>query len=275
MGYELVAGQSCDTMVDREYRKLGIFTDLATRNYEYAENYGLKAVIGFPGRLSYPGFMKKLGWNNIATMKSYYLRAGVKRQLGGFIDIVYKYILLANLRIKNIIFNYKSQKYHKIMKIDQIPDGIDELLKDYREHEVLSIWKDESYLKWRYKAHPLNQYSYFISTIGDQIKTLIICREMVHDVAICEFIHKDGNILENTIVLQTLVRYYIEKGYQNIQYYGHDRGFFENVFSRAGFKSELASEFIFCGRTFTKDKFSEKFCMASNWTISYGDADTI
>lgn len=54
---------SMTTMVDVEYRKLGLFKTLAEMVYERIENLKDPAVVfGFPNDNSTPGFIKKLGW---------------------------------------------------------------------------------------------------------------------------------------------------------------------------------------------------------------------
>jgi len=275
MGNEIVAGQSCDTMVHPEYRRNGLFTKLAQRNYRYAENSKLQAVIGFPGRSSYPGFMKKLKWNNIASMTSFDYRIGLKRQFGPFVDKIYKILLFIFLHIKLKYNISKVTHKFRIKRYEIIPERLESLLKEHRDHEVLSVWKNIKYLKWRYQNHPVNHYTFFISSFGKSDKTLIVCRKVGNNIAICEFIYKDRNLLENTIALQSIVQYYVRRGKQNIKFFGHDRGFFNAVFKNAGFKSELAGDFVFGGRVFNNNSLSNNFNLATNWTIMYGDTDTI
>ena len=275
MGNEIVAGQSCDTMVHPDYRKQGLFTKLAKRNYRYAKDNEVKAVIGFPGRDSYPGFMKKLQWYNIASMTSFDYRIGLKRQFGSFVDKIYKIILLGIMRLRLKYYISKASARFIIKRYKKIPNELNSLLKDHRNHEVLSIWKDIGYLKWRYQNHPEHDYTFFISTFGKNAKTLIVCREIENNIAICEFIYRERNLIENAIALQSVVRYYTKKGKQNIKFFGHDRGFFNSVFKNSGFQSELAGDFIFGGKVFDDDLLFNKFSVATNWTIMYGDTDSI
>jgi hypothetical protein len=275
MGKEIVAGQSCDTMVHPEFRRNGIFVKLAKRNYRYAESNNIQSVIGFPGRRAYPGLMKKLKWNNIANMTYYNFRIGIKKKFGRFFDRIYKFLLTNFIHFKINCNKGRIQKNIAVYKNSKIPGTIQKLLKEHRDHEVLSIWKDREYLKWRYQEHPLNNYTYFIAQSKNDIETLVICREIKDTIAICEFIYKERNITENAIALQIIVQYYIEKGKENIIFFAHDRGFIDTVFKNAGFKGVIAPDFIFGGRVFKNGSFNNKFCIPTNWTVMYGDCDSI
>ncbi len=58
----ILAGLSMTTMVDPDYRRLGIFTEQANLVYEKAVKRGFSLVYGFPNSKSEPGFRKRLGW---------------------------------------------------------------------------------------------------------------------------------------------------------------------------------------------------------------------
>ncbi len=53
---------SMTTMVDRSYRKYGIFITQANEVYEESKELGYKFVFGFPNKKSAPGFKKRLDW---------------------------------------------------------------------------------------------------------------------------------------------------------------------------------------------------------------------
>jgi len=53
---------SMTTMVDRAYRRHGVFVKQANEVYEEAQSKGYKVVIGFPNANSAPGFKKRLNW---------------------------------------------------------------------------------------------------------------------------------------------------------------------------------------------------------------------
>ena len=65
---EVLAAQSGDTMTHPNHRGKGLFIALAQKTYTVAAQEGIQLVFGFPNRNSYPGFVKKLGWQHPYTM---------------------------------------------------------------------------------------------------------------------------------------------------------------------------------------------------------------
>jgi len=61
---------SMTTMVEKQYQGMGLFTNQAQRVYTYAQQKGVKIVLGFPNQNSAPGFIKRLNWkiNNRGTV---------------------------------------------------------------------------------------------------------------------------------------------------------------------------------------------------------------
>ena len=53
---------SMTTMVAKSHRKYGLFTKLASLVYDELKKDGADFVMGFPNRMSAPGFRKRLGW---------------------------------------------------------------------------------------------------------------------------------------------------------------------------------------------------------------------
>ena len=100
LGQEIVAGQSCDTMVREDQRGKKLFTKLANRNFEFASMNGVKAVFGFPNESSFPGFMRNLDWVKIFNLSSYKYRLGFDKVFGVIIDRIVKNMLFMEFKIK-------------------------------------------------------------------------------------------------------------------------------------------------------------------------------
>ena len=74
----LIAGLSMTTMVERRYRKYGVFVSQAKEVYSEATKLGYSLVYGFPNKNSAPGFMKRLDW---VLDKSYVIASLNKEQI--------------------------------------------------------------------------------------------------------------------------------------------------------------------------------------------------
>ncbi len=69
-----LAAQSGDTMTHSNHTGKGLFTQLATKTYEYCKENGFHCVFGFPNENSFPGFIKRLGWTHFDNLTPYLIR---------------------------------------------------------------------------------------------------------------------------------------------------------------------------------------------------------
>jgi GNAT superfamily N-acetyltransferase len=69
-----LAAQSGDTMTHSKHVGKGLFTQLATKTYEYCRENGFHLVFGFPNENSFPGFIKRLGWSHFDNLTPYLIR---------------------------------------------------------------------------------------------------------------------------------------------------------------------------------------------------------
>ena len=70
-GEFLLVAQSGDTMVAKEHERRGLFILLANETYKLCKSTRIAGVFGFPSSSSYPGFVKKLGWEHLENIKRY------------------------------------------------------------------------------------------------------------------------------------------------------------------------------------------------------------
>lgn len=71
-GTKYMAMQSCDTVVDPNFRGRGIFSKIIQYAEAYYKKLDVDVLIGFPNHNSYPGFIK-LGWVSIGNSNKLYL----------------------------------------------------------------------------------------------------------------------------------------------------------------------------------------------------------
>ncbi|UCF04859.1 MAG: GNAT family N-acetyltransferase [bacterium] len=272
MGREICAGQSCDTMVRSDQRGKRWFVRLASANYEYAAGTGMKAVFGFPNRASYPGFMRSLLWHRITALRHYYYRIGYRRIWGAGIDRIYKFFHKMILTKKTAGLRYRAGE-SRIETTAHLPDEIEGLCAELLNYEVLSIWKDLKYLRWRYENHPDNRYTFHILWVADRPECLIVTMEKGRDIAICDLLSRTKNIRQAASLLAYVIRLYQATSAQVIHFFGYDDGFFDSVFILCGFSAEYSGDYVFGGRVFGDGDLANKYVIPQNWTIAYGDTD--
>lgn len=279
LGHRLLAGQSCDTMIRPDHQGKGWFVGLAVRNYEYAVGMGVEAVFGMPGRKSYPGFMRGLGWAKIAELKYFYYRLEFQKlkilRKFGIGQVPRRFISLPNL------FSLKMDGLQNGEGVDikvssVLPEDLSSMLLELNHYEVLSLRKDLDYLKWRYERHPVFQYRFHILSVRGKAESLIVSRDCGESIAICELLSRVKNATLAAILLRHVLDYYVHhSSASRVEFYGHDSGFFETVFRACRFEMRSRSDVIFGGRVFRESRLNQMFCLPHNWTVSYGDCDFI
>lgn len=132
-GKDVKTVHSHSLMTHPDYRGRGIFRDLSYSFYDRLENeLKYKSIWGFPNNNSHYGFVKRMGWSNLAVLHTMGIDA-------------------KNIKPKNLEFSYK--------KIDRFDSSHEKFI----DHKISSrakvyIKKDVSYLNWRFVEKPLTEY---------------------------------------------------------------------------------------------------------------------
>ncbi|MFN2438281.1 MAG: GNAT family N-acetyltransferase [Chitinophagaceae bacterium] len=102
------AAQSGDTMTDPQHRKKGLFTHLAQLTFESCREKNIKIVFGFPNENSYPGFIKRLNWQEVDSIVRWDLKLNFK-------TLPLPKMLLKSNTLFNAFLNYVQAITKKIM----------------------------------------------------------------------------------------------------------------------------------------------------------------
>lgn len=126
--------QSMDTMTLPSYRRMGLFAKLANMTYDYIrQKDGRLNLIGFPGEMSFRGFVDKLHWRDI---------------------IHFKYLFTSKALFKPIALLSSFSRY-EVEKITSFGEEFD----TYFEHKELADrpiakYINRSIINWRLANHP-------------------------------------------------------------------------------------------------------------------------
>jgi GNAT superfamily N-acetyltransferase len=274
-GRRIVAGQSGDSMVHPGMRRNGLFVELLRYCYRFAREDGLEATFGFPNRLSYPGFIRHSGGFRIVSLSYFFRRVGFGKVWGQGADRVFKLVNSVYTGYRKRARRLRYGTRFEITVSSQPPDDIEGLLSDKRAYEVLALWKDLRYLRWRYQDNPYGTYLFHTVRVNGTPRASLITRDCGDTVAICDLLHRDNEEVPSLLLLDHVVNYYARSRAQKIEFYGHDAGFFRFVFTSCGFRSVPFSPLVFAGRVFSNPEFERAFAMPHSWTIVYGDTDVI
>ncbi len=274
MGNEVPGGQGGDVMVRGDQRGKGLFTKLAGAVYRQFSGDDAVLFFGFPNRQSYPAVMKYLDYARICNLDYYQYRAGMTGMAGKVLGLAGRLFRGLKVWLRCEINARLSQKGSAMEMTADLPAGLSEMLREINTNEVLSLWKDEDYLRWRYIDHPRHRYDFFPLRVNGVLEGLVVARKDGARAVICEMLNRTKNVQQAFLHLLYVQRRYIFSGMGEVVFLGHDNGFFETVFGRSGFKKSISN--IVCTVRFSgRGRIREMFMIPENWTFTYGDSDLI
>lgn len=181
-GKSILGAQSVDTMTASDFRRQGIFEDLARRTFSEARDIGVDLVYGFPNQNSYQGFVKKLGFVSVASVREYRYRLDWRKFVG-------------DRHPRSIVGSFMDEYLRFVKALDE-PRGVPETVSGFAdEHDTvwkevartagIAVSKTTDYLNWRYRAVPDSSYEvlqirdsgaiggYAVCTKADSLATLV------------------------------------------------------------------------------------------------------
>lgn len=278
LGCQVVSGQLCDAMVKSTLRGMNVFSGLAANQFKLFVEGGGEAVFGFPSRNSFPGSypmaIRKLNFRRVTNLKYYNKRIGVDSISDKIVNKLFKIVSSSILSIKKTINNKRWAKNIEMYTSDNLPGDSELILKQIRDYEVISVWKDSHYLKWRYEQHPEYKYKFHILKLDGQTEGIVISRKCKNIISICEILHRRKNVHQSALLITHVIQSVLNTDASTIEFYGHDNGFFEAVFRLAGFNYQPFSQMILIQKSFSPN-LVDLLSVPENWSISYGDTDSI
>ncbi len=282
MGRAVLACQSVDTAVHPDHRGQRVFEKTASDCYAWCQSQGVQAVVGFPNANSYPGFVRTLEWRRIAFPVQYTLRLGVEGplrrvvrlplvpELGGAIHRSVRRIGLVSRRawLRRLLgggIDFRSSA--------TAPVGYDDLWNAWRSQEVLSIWKDTDYLRWRYDRNPDHRFTYFSLSRGAELLALAIGVELDATLVLCEWMVRGRDAVVGQRLAAEIGLHALARGMDAVSFLGWDAGAFDDAF--AGFRRQKSYANVFCGRAFDQGVLAELLPLPHNWTVTFGDGDFV
>ena len=248
-GNEILTAHSLTTMTHPDYGGRGIFKTLSLALYkELEEEKGCKAIWGFPNNNSHGGFIKSLGWSNIAVIHT------------------------MGMKINNI---QKKEAQYNIKSIDQFEESHASFVANCENQSgpTVGIQKSLAYLNWRYVEKPDVEYKKFQIRNGDTITGIIITK--IYPSTVLN--HFDLNIVECVLedynALPEIISYILETYQLPFERVTVWKNLFDPnhlILERIGFTPALPQTY-FAARI--HPSMPEAFSNYSKWNISMGDSD--
>jgi hypothetical protein len=281
-GRPISACQSVDTAVDPAFRGQRMFEKTATDCYEWCASAGLQAVVGFPNASSYPGFVRSLGWSRIVFPTQHVLRLsvahGLKRVLkvgllAAVVDGLWRAWMGARLALRHALLRRLVTRDARFTVADTVPEGYEALWNAWRAQEVLSVWKDSAYFRWRYDRNPDRRFTYPHLVDGTDIPALAVATEIDGALVLCELMVAGRDVAMGRLLVNRICAWAASRGLRAVTFLGHDAGLFADVLE--GFEHATSYTNVFGGRAFAEGTLAAALPHADNWTVTFGDGDFV
>lgn len=176
MGESIFAGQSVDAMVDSNYRRMGIFENMAMKAIEDMENEGLQLRFNFPNDAAYRASTNKINIKKVCDIPQYikilngreafsmFSNNKLVKIVGGAIVDLYGKIRTAAIRIN---------KNYIIREIEWFDNSFDLFWDKVKNDYPIAIERSSQYLNWRYLGRP-NKYKVFAAYQNGEIICYIV-----------------------------------------------------------------------------------------------------
>ncbi len=281
LGRPVLAGHSLDLVVREGYRGQGIFDRAGTDCIARFRAQGGEAVVAFPNADSYPGFVRSLGWNRLLfprlwsmplDLGSTLARAGAG-PLGPVLAAPFTAATSARLAWRRFLERRESPRGAVFESATAVPADHDELWNACRSLEVLSLWKDSEYLRWRYAEHPDHEFAFVALREGGRLLALGVTVDVGGACILCELVTRQRRVGTARALVSHVAHAALGRGCRALQFFGSDAGFFDEVFR--GFSHRVAVDNVLVGRSLAEDELDRRMAIAGNWTVTYGDSDFV
>lgn len=155
-----LVAQPCDSAVDPEYQRQGIFSKMNKKAIEEAEKQNINFFFNFPNDNSENPYLK-LGWQILSVQNEQFLfndfsKLVEVRKNNPFYMAAAKGLSLIFNKKKNIVKNYSTSTIPKINNNTCLDNSFEELWH-LRNNNQIRISRDSKYLRWRF-ARPDKNY---------------------------------------------------------------------------------------------------------------------
>ncbi len=280
LGRQVLAGHSLDLVVRRPFWGQGIFETAGQHCIDDFRARGGRAVVAFPNGASYPGFVRSLGWNRILFPSLWTLRLDMGAALrraglgaaGALAGAPLNLVTSAKLAAARASLGRATRGLAYASSADR-PADYDALWNACRSHEVVSLWKDATYLDWRYGRNPDHAFRYETLRDGDTLRAFAVSVERDGVLILCELLVPGRSVDVGRRLVYEVAARALSRGLRAIQFFGHDAGFYAEVFER--FERRTAFENVFVGRSLAADDLDQRMANPTNWSVTYGDSDFV
>ncbi len=282
-----LAGQAVDTMVNPNYRRMGIFEELSKESFERGSSEGLELVFRFPNHMALSASMSKLNTRKICDIPQYLKILNSYKATSLF--TANKIIRIAGtlgFGAFRILKSFRKSKYdgYSVKEIAFFGTEYDDLWDEIKNDYKIAVERKAKYLNWRYIESPGKYFRRAIYQENQLIGFIIASIEekkskdgslvrLCHIVdVLCKSNHKNalGLMLNETEIFAK------EQEACAISCWMLKHWFYQNGLKRVGyfqFRAPSALAGVIISDSLKSDE--EEILNENNWYITIGDSDYV
>lgn len=282
-GESVPAAQIVDLVVHPDYRKQGMFEQMAKHSYESFATRGFRVELAFPnpGAQSYPGFIRTLSWTRIAELRRFTRRLDLLRPL----EQVLRLALLARLAhalLQPLRRAQLAQAHRRTVAATaglefrvstRLPAAYDALWESCRDVGTVQFWKDRAYLEWRYEHHPEERFEYLCLMRGETLAALAVTHARDGIANVCELLVPGGDPQLSRRLLEEAALLAMNRGHRSLQFFAQPGQFPADRVE--GFAPAREVDNVLVGRAIGDTTVTVALAHPAGWFLSYGDPDFV
>ena len=204
----VVCTLSQDTVTDEKFRGKGLFTSLAEELYREVQRDGVLFTYGFPNKNSAYGFFNKLKWREIKPLnimvKPVYIKGYDYSHLPYIGNkSVMRFLFKSVLLLHNSTFDKSIDRDISVEEIKDFSPVFDEIWERFNYKSLITVIRDNRYIKWRFFDKPENNYRTFIfyksKNPAGYLITSVIKKFGIDNLFVVDFIANDSSILKSMV----------------------------------------------------------------------------
>lgn len=275
---------SVNTLTKEEYRGQKIFTGLADLVFNEGISKGYEFVYGMPNQNSYPGFVKKLNFNDIGSIPLYLKPISPSNIVKDFMN---SKVLTLLSKPFNIFFNVKKPKQNQKLKLVKLDNDSLELADKFwekaKDEYPIMIERTSQYLKFRYLDIPRRKYECYYVLENNIPVAFAVGRVM--DVAnikcgmLADFIYLEGHEKAAKSLLKNMNYILKTNGADLLGFMMQSHHKEATLIKRNGYfkcpKFMEPQPFLLILRIFNENFKKEGIDNIKNWFFTMGDYDVV
>lgn len=279
----ITGSQSLDTVTHPDYRRQGMFETLAKEVYREAARDSIHIVYGFPNEFSYPGFIKKLGWFDVAAMQTMVKPLNWGNALKTRVNnkLLLKLCAIGGSLLDKTIYSAKKTPVMEGLTVTQI-SSFDERINEFwakvsTQYQIMVV-RNKDYLNWRYVTVPDVDYTIYVAEKAREIYGYLVLRCMQREQA------KLGVIFDILAQSEQVAQYLISKVLQHCRQEKVDLVYSSIIANKTHLNAIRKNGFIsmpsvkgerFCGYSSSPHISKEFLEDPQNWLVQIGDSDRV